>query len=60
MAPALQGVREVWRAGRVQSLCGLFARSMTAGPDVSADEILFCFAGFDALDISAGCPRPPV
>lgn len=25
---------------------------------VSADEVLLCFAGYHALDLHAGCPRP--
>jgi hypothetical protein len=31
---------------------------MTAALMIAADEVPFCFAGFDALDITAGCSRP--
>src|SRR5215210_6135718 len=56
MAPALQGVCEglaclVGVQSCVRPVCAV----MTAALMVSADEVPFCFAGFDALDFTAGC-----
>ena len=59
MAPALQGVCEGLAFWSGAVLCPACSRGH--GPlalMVSADEVPFCFAGFDALDLTAGCPRP--
>src|SRR4051794_41000172 len=57
--PALQGVCEGLACWSGAVLCPACLRGH--GPlalMVSADEVPFCLPGYDAPDLTAGCPRP--